>query len=390
MSVQTGLEQLVSEHFALLAGKRPGLMTNPSAVDRTFQSTYDLFRIAPAINLQALFGPEHGFAAAAPDATQIANATDPKTGLPVYSLYGKVYRPTPEMLENIDVLVCDIQDLGVRFYTYVWTVSYVLEACGEAGVEVMILDRPNPLGDRVAGPALAPDYASFVGRFDIPIQHGMSLGEMAQMINGEWNPTPAKLTVVPCVGWQRELQWEETGLPFVTTSPAIPDLTTVLHYPGSCLIEGTTLSEGRGTALPFQVIGAPYIDGAALAEQLNMLDFPGVRFRPHAFLPTDSKHAGTTCYGVQAHITDRESYRPIETWLGVLNTIRHAYPDDFGWLGIGQEYYERGKLLHFDRLIGSDQPRLLIEQGADLKEITADWAQNSETFRQRREPYLLY
>ena len=282
MMINAGIEVLVAQQFRLLKGKRVGLMTNPSAVNHDLISTYDILHQAPDVNLTALFGPEHGLVAAAPDAMAVANATDSRSGLPIYSLYGDTYRPTADMLRDVDVLVCDIQDIGVRFYTYIWTVSYILEACGEHGVEVVILDRPNLLGDTVAGPPLEAAFASFVGRFNIPIQHGMTLGELAQMINGEWNATPADVTLVACAGWQRRMQWDETGLPFVTSSPAIPHFQTTLHYPGACLIEGTQLSEGRGTALPFEIVGAPYIDAAALAEHLNAPAFPGVYFRPHA------------------------------------------------------------------------------------------------------------
>jgi beta-N-acetylhexosaminidase len=388
--VLLGIERLREHDFDLLQGKRVGLMSNPSAIDRHFKSSYDIFRQSQKVNLKALFGPEHGFAAAAPDAASVDHAIDPQTGLPVFSLYGKGFRPSKEMLQDIDVLVCDIQDIGVRFYTYVWTISYILEACGEAGVEVIILDRPNPLGARIEGPALEAKFSSFVGRFNIPMQHGMSLGEMAQMINAEWNPTPAKLSVVPCYGWQHWMMWDDTGLSFVTTSPAIPNVGTSYHYPGSCLLEGIELSEGRGTALPFEVVGAPYIDGSKLAETLNQQNLSGVHFRPHAFMPTASKYAHETCYGIQAHIVDKRVYRPIQAWLAVILAIHQLYPDDFSWLALEQEHYERGAVHHFDRLIGSSKPRQLIEADAALEDIMEGWEQFCADFEQAREPYLLY
>ncbi|QPC84089.1 DUF1343 domain-containing protein [Phototrophicus methaneseepsis] len=389
-TVHTGIEVLREGSFGALAGQRVGLLTNPSAVDRQFISTYDILSQAANVDLVALYGPEHGFAAAAPDAAAVESTRDGKTGLPVYSLYGQTLRPTRDMLHDVDVLVCDIQDIGARFYTYLWTLSYILEACGEYGVDVVILDRPNPLGDTVAGPPLEPNFTSFVGRYNLPIQHGMTLGELAQMINGEWNRYPANLRVIQCEGWVRQMTWDATGLPFVTTSPAIPHASTVMQYPGACLIEGTTLSEGRGTALPFEVVGAPYIDGARLAEVLNEQQHPGVRFRPHAFLPTSSKFAGTTCYGVQAHITDTARFLPIETWLAVIIAVRRLYPDGFNWLPLSQEQYERGDVLHFDRLIGSDTPRLMIEDGASLDEITAGWSDFCAEFQAERQIYLLY
>lgn len=365
-------------------------MTNPSANDRHFNSTYDILRQSEQVDLRALFGPEHGFAAAAPDATSVDNALDAKTGLPIFSLYGETYRPTQSMLDDIDVLVCDIQDIGVRFYTYIWTISYILEACGEYGIEVIILDRPNPLGGRIDGSPLETEFASFVGRFNIPMQHGMTLGELAQMINAIWNPTPAKLTIMPCYGWQRWMMWDDTHLPFVSTSPAIPNVGTTYHYPGSCLLEGIELSEGRGTALPFETVGAPYIDGAKLAELLNGAKLTGVRFRPHTFMPTDSKFTHQTCYGVQAHIVDRRTYRAIEIWLNVILAIHRLYPEQFAWLALEQEYYERGNVYHFDRLIGSNKPRHLIEADASIEEIMNDWGDFHAEFREARKPYLLY
>jgi len=385
-----GIERLRERDFDLLQGKRVGLMTNPSANDRYFNSTYEIFRHSDSINLVALFGPEHGFAAAAPDATLVGNAVDPKTRLPIFSLYGETYRPTKEMLQDIDILVCDIQDIGVRFYTYVWTISYILEACGEYGVEVLLLDRPNPLGARVDGAPLDEKFASFVGRFHIPMQHGMSLGELAQMINSEWNPTTAELKVVPCSGWQREMMWDDNDLPFVMTSPAIPNPVTTYHYPGSCLLEGIQVSEGRGTALPFQVVGADYMDGTLLADSLNKENLSAVRFRPHAFMPTDSKFAHKTCYGVQAHITDRHSYRPIETWLAVILAVHQLYPENFAWLAPEQSYYERGEVYHFDRLIGNDKARHMIESDASINDIMEGWESFHAEFIETRKPYLLY
>jgi uncharacterized protein YbbC (DUF1343 family) len=379
-----GVEALRSQQFAPLKGKRVGLMTNPSAVDAQLNSTYDIFRHAEEVNLVALFAPEHGFMGAALDGEKVRSAVDARTGLAIYSLYGETLRPTREMLAGLDVLVCDIQDIGARCYTYLWTISHILEAAGEVGVELMILDRPNPLGGQVAGAPLSPECASLVGRFNIPIQHGMTLGELAQMINARWNPTPARLQVIACEGWRRAMSWQDTGLLFVPPSPGIPHPLTARHYPGACLIEGTTLSEGRGTALPFEVVGAPYIDGEALAQHLNAQAWQGVRFRAHVFRPFASKYAHTYCQGVQAHITDAALYEPISTWLGVLRAIRHLYPQDFAWLPPVDNVY------HFDRLIGSTSTRPQIDNGAALSELTAGWDNFVEAFKQERQAYLLY
>ncbi|MBN1565422.1 MAG: DUF1343 domain-containing protein, partial [Anaerolineae bacterium] len=342
-------------------------MSNPSGVDRNLRRTRDILWQAPEVNLVALFSPEHGFAAAAPDAAKVASMADPQTGLPIYSLYGETYRPTEAMLQNVDVIVCDLQDVGVRFYTYVWTVSYILDAAGEYGVEVVILDRPNPLGgNTIAGPLIDEPYLSFVGRFPIPISHGLTLGELAQMVNAIWNPQPAKLTVIPCAGWSRSMTWDDTGLPWIPPSPAMPHDSTVQQYPGACLIEGTQLSEGRGTALPFEVVGAPWINAVQLADHLNAQQWPGVVFRPHTFMPTDSKWRGAMCHGVQVHITDMAVWRPIAVWLGVIREICLLYSDQFAWLPPQSTGVEAGEFHHFDRLVGSDTVRHQIDAGVAL------------------------
>lgn len=398
MAVLTGLEVLIDDDFALLSGQRVGLMTNPSAIDRQLTSTYRLFASAPNVNLAAFFAPEHGFAGAAPDAEQIATATDPRTGLPVFSLYGDTYRPTAAMLQAIDVLVCDIQDIGVRYYTYPWTVSHILEAAGEHGVRVVILDRPNPLGGAaIEGPVLGPEMASFVGRFPVPVRHGLTLGELAGMVNATWNATPADLTVVPCAGWRRAMAWDDTGLPWVAPSPNVPTLNTLRHYPGACLVEGTELSEGRGTALPFEIVGAPWIDPLALADRLNGEAWAaamGARFRPHTFQPFHSKWAGQVCHGVQVHITDPARWRPIHVWLGVIVTLRAAYPEHFAWL---PDHPDTG-VQHFDRLIGSPDVRRQIEAGvaanepvgAILARLAEPWADDCRAFAEARRPFLRY
>lgn len=388
--VETGIEVLRADGFAALRGKRVGLLSNPSGVDAQMNSTVDILRGAPGVELVALFGAEHGVLAAAGDGEHVASAIEPRTGLIAHSLYGDTLRPTAAMLDGLDAVVCDIQDIGARFYTYVWTLSHILEAAGEHGVAVVVLDRPNPLGGvRIDGGGLVPACASLVGRYDIPIQHGMTLGELARLLNGVWNPSPAELTVIACRGWRREMTWQATGLPFVPPSPAMGHVSTAQHYPGACLLEGTTLSEGRGTVLPFEVVGAPYIDPHGLAEALNALDLPGVRWRAHTFRPTASKYAGQTCHGVQAHITEPAAYRPALAWLHVIHTVRHRYPDDFGWT----PPYETGAgatLRHFDRLVGDPAVREQIDAGVPVAEITAGWGAVRVAFAGQCAPYRLY
>lgn len=391
MTVRLGIEVLRDDGFGLLEDRRVGLLTNPSGVDSTLRSTFDILWEVPQVNLTTLFSPEHGFAAAAADAVKVASTEDNQTGLPIHSLYGETYRPTASMLSDIDVLVCDIQDIGLRFYTYIWTISHVLEAAGENGIEVVILDRPNPLGGiTMTGPTVEEDWLSFVGRFPVPIQHGLTVGEMSQMVNAIWNPTPATLTVVPCDGWQRSMAWGDTNLPWVPPSPDMPHLSTLKQYPGACLIEGTRLSEGRGTPLPFEVVGAPWIDGRQLAAHLNAQEWSGVRFRPHSFQPTTSKWRGEDCQGVQAHIFEDAVWQPLEVWLGVIREIRWLYPDQFEWLPPHSQNVESGAVMHFDRLIGSARVRQQIDAHVPIEDVTEGWAEFCQGFDQMRQPFLLY
>ncbi len=377
-----GVDRLVDDNFAPLKGERVGLFTNLSAVNRDLTTTYDLFHTAKGVNLTALFSPEHGFAGAVADGVSVQSSIDTQTGLPVYSLYGDTQRPTPDMLRDVDILVCDIQDIGIRYYTFLWTITHILEACGVYNVRVMLLDRPNPLGGlTVRGGGLHAELASLVGRYAIPIQHGMTLAEVATLINNTWNPHPAQITVVPCEGWMRDITWPQTGRAFVPPSPNMPHFSTVMQYAGACLVEGTTLSEGRGTALPFEIVGAPGVDGAPsvdgahIAQVLNALNLEGVRFRPHQFQPNASKHAGKLCGGVQVHITDPRTFDALNTWLHVLVVMRPY----FDWLPA-----------HFDRLIGDSETRHLIDAGEAVSVITARWHTFEDAFKTQREAHLRY
>lgn len=386
-TVYPGIDVLRKNGYAALRGKRVGLMTNASGVDSKLISTYEILWRTPEVNLVALFAPEHGFTTARQDGEEIAHSTDAHTSLPVFSLYGANERPTEAMLSMVDMIVCDIQDIGTRYYTFAWTIMYILESAGAYGVEVLILDRPNPLGGiQVSGQVLTDGIQSLVGRYPIPIQHGMTLGELAQIGNTAWNPQPAPLTIIPCAGWQRSMHWRDTRLEWVPPSPNMPHISTVQHYPGACLIEGTNLSEGRGTALPLEIAGAPWINAYDLAKALNQQEWDGVRFRPHTFVPTASKYQGETCYGVQVHITDRSAFRPIETWLNIIQVIRQIYPEDFEWL----PPIKKGDYAHFDRLIGSFAVRPQLHQGVPVAEITQSWAAACQTFAEIRRPYLLY
>lgn len=390
MTIRSGLEILREKGYKPLQGQRVGLLTNPSAVDNTLNSAYNILCSDDRVNVVAIFAPEHGFAGAITEGESITHQTDPRTGLPVYSLYGENLSPTAEMLESLDVIVVDIQDIGVRYYTYTWTVSHLLETAAKNNITVVLLDRPNPLGGtNVYGPPLMDDYKSLVGRYPVPVIHGMTLGEMIWMVNEAWNPHLARLSIIPCEGWRREMRWEDCALPWVPTSPNMPNLKTLHHYPGACLLEGTNLSEGRGTTLPFEVLGAPWIDSYKLAEHLNEQDWIldcGVRFRPHTFKPTYSKYTGEYCEGVQAHITDPDGWNPIKTWLGAIAEVHHMYPQQFEWTpnhpGTGYS--------HFDRLVGSRKVRDAIENGTPISRLIPDWLVKSAQFSEDRKPFLLY
>lgn len=381
--VQAGLSILLGERMNLLAGKRVGLISHTASVLPDLTGIVEALRGGGAA-LAALFGAEHGFAGVALAGAVVGNAIDPRTGLPVYSLYGEVKAPTPEMLAGLDVLVLDFQDAGVRFYTFLSTLYYVLESAGKAGMPVVILDRPNPInGLKIEGPTIQTGYESFVGIIPVPARHGMTLAELALLMNEEYH-LHAPLTVVPMRGWSRAMWFDQTGLPWVTPSPAMPHLSTATVYPGICFFEGTNLSEGRGTALPFEVIGAPWIDGYALAEQLNKLTLPGVRFRPHGFKVTASKYAGEVCSGVQVHVVDREAFNAVQTGIHMVAVCRAMYPKIFSFLSSGDRHS------HFDLLAGSARVREQLEASVPVEEMKAEWSGDCEAFARLRAPYLLY
>jgi uncharacterized protein YbbC (DUF1343 family) len=375
--VKTGLDILIHEQAHLLVNQRVGLVSMPAAVLPNLTSSLDALCEA-GINVTALFGPEHGFGGSALDGTHVGNATDPRTGLPVFSLYGAINEPTTEMLTNVDVLLFDMQDVGVRFYTYLSTLFYVLRGAAKAGKPVFVLDRPNPInGNIVEGAPVAPGFESFVGIINIPMRHSMTLGELARYMNTEYS-LHADVRVIEMRGWQREMWFDETNLPWAPTSPAMPHLSTATLYPGMCLLEGTNLSLGRGTALPFEVCGAPWFDGYALAETMNGLNLSGVRFRPIVFTPSASNHAGVECQGIQIHVTDRDALRPIEMALHLIEVTRRMSGDAWKWNP------------DFERLAGNGALRSALESESSVKEIIASWQDSIATFIHRREKYLMY
>ena len=369
-AVRTGLDVLQSERFARLAGQRLGLLVHPASVDARLEHAANVFAEAPETDLRALFGPQHGFRGETQDnMIEWEGFEDPLTGLSVYSLYGETRRPTPEMLEDIDTLVVDLQDVGARYYTFIWTLLLCLEACAEAGKRVVVLDRPNPLGGRVLeGPVLDLAFRSFVGMAPIPIRHGLTLGELAVAFR-KWFVPAVDLDVVWMEGWRRDMWFDDTGVPWVMPSPNMPTLDTAIVYPGFCLLEGTELSEGRGTTRPFEIFGAPYIDPRRLVQRLEGFDLPGVRFRPLYFEPTFQKHAGKLCGGAQTHVTDRDAFRSVLTAAAVLAAVRELWPQAFRWRRPPYEYEE--EKLPFDILAGGTALRLGIDAGRSPSDLGA-------------------
>ncbi|WHX26684.1 DUF1343 domain-containing protein [Virgibacillus halodenitrificans] len=383
--LKLGVEILLEEQKSLIEGKRVGLITNPTGVDQDLNSIVDLLHNDPDVDLTALYGPEHGVRGDAQAGEYVEYYLDDETGLPVYSLYGKTRKPTPEMLEGIDVLLFDIQDVGTRFYTYIYTMAYAMEAAQENDIPFIVLDRPNPLGGhKVEGPVLDTDYASFVGKYPIPLRHSMTVGELAELFNEEFQ-IDADLKVVKMNGWKRNMYYDDTGLEFVLPSPNMPTLTTAIVYPGAALIEGTNVSEGRGTTKPFELIGAPFINGTDLAAELSKKNLPGVKFRAASFTPSFSKHSGKLSHGIQIHVTNKKAYKPVETGLHIVKTIHDMYPEDFAFRAENSS-----GISFFDNLIGNGWVREAIESGSSVKEIQKQWKHELKDFEKLRKDYLLY
>ncbi|SDP29974.1 exo-beta-N-acetylmuramidase NamZ family protein [Halobacillus aidingensis] len=380
-----GVEVLLDEEKELIEGKNVGLITNPTGVDQNLNSIVDLLHNDEDVNLTALYGPEHGVRGSAQAGEYVDFYIDEKTGVPVYSLYGKTRKPTPEMLEDIDVLLFDIQDVGTRFYTYIYTMAYAMEAAQENDIPFIVLDRPNPLGgEKVEGPVLDEDYKSFVGNYPIPLRHGMTVGELAKLFNEEFE-IGADLTVVEMQGWKRGMNYDETGLEFVAPSPNMPTVDTAFVYPGAALIEGTNVSEGRGTTKPFELIGAPFINSTDLAAEMNAYNLPGVRFRAASFTPSFSKHAGELTHGVQIHVIDREEFNAVETGVYLVKTIHDMYPEDFEFRAENS-----AGVSFFDLLVGNGWIREAIENGESVEDMKDRWEDGLKDFNKVRKHYLLY
>ncbi len=385
----TGLDVVEKLWPRDLRGARVGLVAHPASVNGRLEHAVDVFRRSKKFRLSALFGPQHGILGQTQDnMVEWDGFRDPATGLPVYSLYGKVRKPTPEMLRDIDVLAVDLQDVGARYYTFIWTLDLCMQACREEGKAVVVLDRPNPIGGTLTeGPVLRPGFSSFVGLRQLPVRHGMTIAEIGHYLEDFYHPG-VHYRVIPMQGWKRREWFDQTGLPWVMPSPNMPTLDSAAVYPGMCLLEGTNLSEGRGTTRPFEIFGAPFIHPGTIVRLLREFRLPGVVFRPLSFQPTFQKHAGLLCGGAQIHVTDREKFRPFRTGAAVLKAVHNTYPRDFSWKQPPYEYEE--VKMPIDILAGSSRLRKDIESWKDLKDMESWWKDELKGFEKIRRKYLLY
>jgi uncharacterized protein YbbC (DUF1343 family) len=378
--VRPGIEVLLADSAHLVRDRRVGLVTNQSGVDASGVS--DVVRLrAAGVRLVALFSPEHGFRGAADPGAAVASSVDSATGLPIYSLYGRTSAPTDEMLAGIDVLLVDLQDAGARYYTYITTTVDVMEAASRKGIPVVVLDRPNPIGGAVQGNVLEEAHISTVGRLRVPMRHGLTLGEMAQLARDDLG-IGGELVVVPTLGWRRAVTFDGTGLPFIPPSPNLRTLESLFHYPGTCLFEGTNLSVGRGSAAPFEQVGAPWLDTAGVLADFRRAGLPGVRARGVSFTPErpgDGKYADTLLAGVRLQVTDRTAYDPTVAAVHLLSAIRRRHPAELSWIP-----------RHFDRLAGTSRLREALQAGVDPSTIVGGWDADRQAYLARRRGVLVY
>ncbi|GMU62868.1 MAG: hypothetical protein AMXMBFR34_46310 [Myxococcaceae bacterium] len=390
--VRTGLDVWVAQGFSALEGQRVGVIVNPTSVDARFHHLVDLLHATKGVTLGALFGPEHGIRGEAQYMVAVDDVPrDDRTGAPVYSLYGSTFEsltPKQEWLSGLDALVFDIQDVGSRYYTYVYTMALAMKAAAQAKVRFVVLDRPNPLGlTHVEGNLVGEKYRSFVGLYALPNRHGLTAGEIAGLLN-QTQGLGAELTVVRCEGLTRDLWWSDTGRNFIPPSPNMPTPDTALVYPGMCLGEGTNVSEGRGTCRPFEQFGAPYLKSQEVADRLNRFALPGVTFRPCSFTPTFDKWTGRSCGGAFIHVTDRQIFRPVLTGIAVFKVCRELGGDAFAWRADAYEFVE--DVPAFDLLCGTDQVRKGLEAGWPLEKLVEGFDADLRSFEPLRERYALY
>lgn len=389
MKVKTGLEFLLDNIPTKLKGARVGLIINPTSVNSKLILSINLLFREKKVRLCKLFGPQHGIRGETQDnMIEWEGFRDPITKLPVYSLYGKTRKPTKKMLDDLDVLIFDIQDIGAKYYTFIYTMSYVMQSAKKYGKKFIVLDRPNPItGSITEGCITNKSFKSFVGLHPIIIRHGMTVAELASMFNHEFKIN-CDLEIIKMTGWKRKMWYDETSLPWIMPSPNISTLNSAIVYPGMCLLEGTNLSEGRGTTRPFEIFGAPFIEPEKLFKKMREEKLPGCIFRPLFFQPTFNKWLGKLCGGLQIHLTDRNEYKSVLTAIAIIKNIYELYPKRFKWKEPPYEY-ELNKL-PFDILIGNNQIRKMIEEGRSISEIEGSWEKELEMFKKLRKKYLLY
>ena len=381
--VKLGLTVLLKDELKIIKNKSIGLITNSTGVNESLIDNISLFLDHREIKLKSIFSPEHGLWGAVQDAIPINSSQFMQSNIMIYSLYGNTKKPTREMLEDLDILIFDIQDVGARFYTYISTMAMAMEACAESKIKFVVLDRPNPISGLIMeGNLLEPDFRSFVGYYPMLLRHGMTIGELAKFFNDHFN-IGVDLNVVKMEGWKRGMWFDDTELFWVMPSPNMPTLNTAIVYPGSCLFEGTNISEGRGTTRPFEIIGAPWINPYVLSRKLNELAMEGVIFRPLCFVPTFSKYKDQHCGGVQIYVTDRNSFAPVKVILNMINTIQKIYPEKFDWIYNDERYF-------FDILMGTDKVRKSLTEGVSVNDIISSWRDEFLIFYEIRSKYLLY
>ena len=390
MPVSVGLDLIGKNWPRKLEGSRVGLLVHPASVNKRFEHAFTLFLKSNKLELRTLFGPQHGILGETQDnMVEWEGFRDAKTGLPVFSLYGQTRRPEPSMLKDIDVLAVDVQDVGARYYTFIWTMELCMQVCLELKKSVVILDRPNPIGGyTVEGPVMDTAFSSFVGQRPLPVRHGMTVGEIGTYLQEEFYPS-LDFHVILMHGWKRKMCFDDTLLPWVMPSPNMPTVDTATVYPGICLLEGTNLSEGRGTTRPFEIFGAPFTEPDLLIDRLRAFKLPGVIFRPMYFQPTFQKHKGRLCGGAQIHVINRKKFKPFKTGVAILKAAHDLYPEHFAWKQPPYEY--ETEKMPIDILAGSDKLRIDIEAGEDLERMEEWWNEECKAFQQNfRKKYLIY
>ena len=387
MSVTLGASRLLAS--GLLKGRKIGIVSNPASVDANYVHVVDALMNAPGVTVGALFGPQHGFRSDVQDnMIETPHGNDCRRKVPVFSLYSETREPTAEMLRHVDTMVIDLQDIGARIYTYIYTMANCLRAGAKHKINIIVCDRPNPIGGLdVEGPMLVPGNESFVGQFPIPMRHGMTIGELAKFFN-EYFDIHAPLEIIGMEGWNRSMYFDQTGLPFVMPSPNIPTLDSAIVYPGTVLFEGTNASEARGTTRPFELIGAPWVEAERFADAMNARKLPGVHFRPAVFEPTFQKHAKKTCGGCQIHVLDRKTFKPVLTGVALIDAMKAAGPKDFAWRKPPYEYEHEKEPI--DILAGSPALRMAIDSGKRAEELVPVWERESKPFEEVRAEYLAY